>query len=160
VLGPSSRQLNREIQYPFSATSINQLVAWSGWGLLDTRIDNTRALLAPRLASITDESASLEERVRSYWDGNCAMCHAGANGVVPGWDARFTTPFDEEGLDMAPRRGSTDDTLLIKPGAPERSFIYQRGNTVDGALRMPPLGRNRVDEAYVDVLARWIASLE
>jgi hypothetical protein len=24
---------------------------------------------------------------------------------------------------------------------------------------MPPLGRNRIDDAYIDVLGRWIASL-
>jgi hypothetical protein len=49
---------------------------------------------------------------------------------------------------------------LIEPGSPEQSLIYLRGATSEVAMRMPPLGRNRVDEAYLELLGRWIASLE
>jgi hypothetical protein len=34
-----------------------------------------------------------------------------------------------------------------------------RAATVEQGLRMPPLGRHRVDQAYVDLLTRWINSL-
>jgi uncharacterized repeat protein (TIGR03806 family) len=160
VLGLRTRQLNRELEYRTDFPAVNQLVAWSGWGLLDRTFDNTDALLSPRLADPADESAELQERVRSYWDGNCSMCHAGAAGTVAGWDARAITPFEEQGLDQPPRSASTEmAALLITPGAPEESYIYQRGATSETPLRMPPLARNRVDGAYLDMLQRWISSL-
>lgn len=160
VLGPRVAQLNRTTIYDEERPPVNQLVAWSGWGYLDTEIDGTAAAVAPRLASLEDESASLEDRVRSYWEGNCAMCHAGSDGSVSGWDARFATPFEEQGLDREPNNQSLAATRLIEPGAPEASLIYLRADTVEPGQRMPPLGRNRVDDAYLDVLASWISSLE
>jgi uncharacterized repeat protein (TIGR03806 family) len=160
VLGARTAQLNRERVYREGTPAVNQLVAWSGWNLLDEGIDNTDALFYPRLVELADEEATPEQRVRSYWDGNCSMCHAGSVGSVPGWDARFTTRFEEQGLELPPRRSGAEATHLIAPGAPAQSFIYQRGDTVDTALRMPPLGRNRVDAEYLELLERWIIALE
>ncbi len=160
VLGMRTRQLNRELEYRPDFPAINQLVAWAGWGLLDRSFDNTDALLSPRLADPRDESATLQDRVRSYWDGNCSMCHAGADGTVNGWDARTITPLDLQGIDQPPRSaGPEAAALLIAPGAPEESYIYRRGATAELPLRMPPLGRNRVDSEYLDLLQRWISSL-
>jgi uncharacterized repeat protein (TIGR03806 family) len=158
VLGARTAQLNRDIVYRADRAPVNQLVAWSTWGLLDARIDRSASLVAPQLAAVADETAPLEERVRSYWDGNCSMCHAGTGGSVPGWDARYSTPFEEQGLERPPSNTS-QASRLIAPGEPSDSFIYLRGQTAERGLRMPPVGRNRVDEVYVDVLARWIASL-
>ena len=117
-------------------------------------------MVVPRLASISDENESLEQRVRSYWDGNCSMCHAGNVGTVSGWDARFLTPIDQQGLTQRPRSGSpTLPSRLIDPGHPEDSYIFLRADTAEAPLRMPPIGRNRVDESYVAVLQAWIESL-
>jgi len=159
VLGARTAQLNRGVTVQGDRPPVNQLVAWSTWGLIDGRVDTSATLAAPRLVAVNDEAAPLEDRVRSYWDGNCSMCHAGSAGTVPGWDARFTTPFDEQGLDQPPR-GSQSASRLIAPGAPEDSYIYLRGDTTQSGLRMPPVGRNRVDDAYIDLLTRWITSLE
>ena len=87
------------------------------------------------------------------------MCHAGEAGSVPGWDARYATAFEAQGLDRAPVNGATAATRLLEPGSPDASLIYLRGDTADMALRMPPIGRNRVDEAYVEALGSWISSL-
>jgi hypothetical protein len=160
VLGARGYQLNRTTVYDEQRPPVNQLVAWSGWGYLDTEIDDTAAAVAPRLAALDDESASPEERVRSYWEGNCAMCHAGAEGTVPGWDARFATAVEDQGLEREPNNTSLGATRLIEPGDPEHSLIYLRANTVELGRRMPPLGRNRVDDVYLDLLASWINSLE
>jgi uncharacterized repeat protein (TIGR03806 family) len=161
VLGVHTRQLNKYFSYAADAPAVNELVAWSGWGLLDTHFDDTAAALAPRLTALGDESASLEDRVRSYWDGNCALCHTGTTGTVKGWDARYSTALDNEGLDHAPSRARSDveATRLIEPGYPEQSLIYLRGDTSEASLKMPPLGRYRIDEQYIDVLGRWISSL-
>jgi uncharacterized repeat protein (TIGR03806 family) len=159
VLGARAAQLNRAVGYQRDRPEVNQLVAWSTFGLLDARLDTSASLRVPQLVPVADEAAPLEERVRSYWDGNCSMCHAGADGIVPGWDARYATPFAEQGLERPPRNTSLPASRLIAPGEPEDSFIYLRGDTTELGLLMPPVGRNRVDEVYVDVLARWIASL-
>lgn len=160
VLGIRARQLNRDFAYRSEVPPANQLVVWSGWRLIDAQLDNTAAELSPRLAAMTDEGVSLEDRVRSYWDGNCSMCHAGSDGSVPGWDARFDTPLGDQGLIMPPRNPSVGAELLITPGDPAASFIYQRGDTVEQGLSMPPLGRNTVDTMYVEVLTDWIATLQ
>jgi uncharacterized repeat protein (TIGR03806 family) len=155
VLGLRSRQLNRQLDY--GNGPVNQLVAWSAWGLLDRIFDDGDVETMPRLVDVTDERASLEERVRSYWDSNCSMCHAGDDN---GWDARFFTPLPDLGLDQPPQMFDPDlPGALIDPGEPMTSYIYLRSATLDRVLRMPPIGRNRIDEAYLDVLARWIDSL-
>ena len=48
---------------------------------------------------------------------------------------------------------------LVAPGDPESSLIFLRADTAEAPLRMPPLGRNRVDRAYVELLRSWISSL-
>lgn len=159
VLGVRTAQLNRELAYQLDRPPVHQLAAWSSWGLIDQHVDALTAAAAPRLARVDEEERSVEDRVRSYWDGNCAMCHAGAEGSVPGWDARYSTALDEQGLAQPPRSSSAAASQLITPGSPEDSFIYLRGDTTESALRMPPLGRNRVDPLYVDLLASWITSL-
>ena len=159
VLGARAAQLNRPFVYELDRPAVNQLVAWSSWGLLDTRFDDELAALAPQLAPLGDESRDVGDRVRSYWDGNCAMCHAGDAGSVAGWDARYSTAFEAQGLERAPQNPASEATQLVVPGSPESSLIYQRGNTADALLRMPPVGRNRIDEAYVKALGAWITSL-
>jgi uncharacterized repeat protein (TIGR03806 family) len=161
VLGLRTRQLNHEHPYQADFHPVNQLVAWSGWGFLDRSFDNTATMLAPQLANLADQDESLEKRVRSYWDGNCSMCHAGEDGNVIGWDARFWTPMEEQGLDQPPRNAGPDlPSRLIDPGEPKRSYIFLRADTAAAPLRMPPLGRNRVDAAYVLLLQQWIESLQ
>jgi uncharacterized repeat protein (TIGR03806 family) len=159
VLGARTAQLNRTVAYRADRPSTNQLTAWSSWGLLNARLDATALVGAPQLPAFADATHSLEERIRSYWDGNCSMCHSGAEGNVPGWDARYTTPLAEQGLDQAPRKLGASASHLITPGSPDDSFIFLRGDTTDVDLRMPPLGRNRIDDAYVASLSEWITSL-
>jgi uncharacterized repeat protein (TIGR03806 family) len=160
VLGLRTGQLNKEISYLPGTVPVNELVAWSGWGLLaDTTFDDSAAEASPRLAALTDEDASLEDRVRSYWDGNCSMCHAGTKGTQPGWDARFSTPLDEQGVFAAPSQQRPDVSSLIAPGDKEHSYIYLRGSSNQLGVRMPPIGRYISDDRYLDVLGRWIDSL-
>jgi uncharacterized repeat protein (TIGR03806 family) len=160
VLGLRTRQLNHEIDYGHGYPAINQLVAWSSLGFLDRTFSEEDAEAAPRLVNVADETASLEARVRSYWDSNCSMCHAGTAGSVEGWDARSFTPLEDLGLDQPPQMlGPNMPAVLIEPGDPEGSYIYVRSATVERARRMPPIGRNRIDPTYIDVLARWIDSL-
>ena len=115
----------------------------------------------PHLSGLNDETQSLEQRIRSYWDSNCAMCHGVQDSIRARWDARYETPMAERGLISAPAINGGDDgaSWLIEPGAPERSILYQRDASLVSGQRMPPLASHRRDELYLDTLKRWITSL-
>jgi uncharacterized repeat protein (TIGR03806 family) len=137
----------------------NQLAAWAERDVFDAPV--AEALSArERLVPLADEAAPLEARVRSYWDSNCSSCHNEA-APFPSWDARFSTPLDEQGVLLAPPRSgaAADDVRLIVPGDAERSLIYLRSQSEAPDQRMPPLLRNRVDARYVELLREWIESL-
>ena len=138
----------------------NQLAALSQAGVFTEPLSDASPSVYPYLAALGDESETLEHRVRSYWDSNCSMCHNAAS-ALRSWDARLLTPLAEQGVLMAvPLAGAgADDTRLIVPGDPERSLIYRRAASIEPGVRMPPLLRNRVDAAYVELLERWIESL-
>jgi uncharacterized repeat protein (TIGR03806 family) len=160
VRGVSTKQLNGDYDYGEGAGTHNQLEAWSALGVFDGELDETPLDTYPRLVGLGDESAPVEARVRSYWDGNCSSCHNG-DAHYPSWDARFSTPLAEQRLLWAdPIDGPRPDGMhLITPGDPERSYVYLRSNSADKPLRMPPLGKNRVDERYVELLREWISAL-
>jgi uncharacterized repeat protein (TIGR03806 family) len=165
VLGPRTAQLNAVLEYAATGRRSNQLLTWSALGLFGeslVRETNAEILAAfPQLAALDDESRSLEDRVRSYWEGNCSMCHGVKHEIRAYWDARYSTPLLDQGvLWAAPYSGDVQDEAVIWPGEPTRSVLFSRSSTIDPNRKMPPLGRNRVDERYVEVLRAWIESLE
>lgn len=162
VRGVRTAQLNGDFDQGAArgepGTLANQLQTLESLGLVAEPVGDPAQY--PRLVGLSDESAAVEARVRSYWDSNCAMCHDG-NAVARSWNARYEVPLEEQGVLMAaPRSGpGPDDLRLIYPGDPERSLLYRRVNSDSPGLRMPPLLRNRVDGAYAELLRTWILSL-
>jgi len=130
-------------------------------GLLRGGPDRDAFASLPRLSALSDETQSLEQRVRSYWDSNCAMCHGVQDRIRASWDARYGTPMAERRLVSEPSINGGEDgaTLLVVPGQPQQSVLYQRDASLVPDVRMPPLASHRRDEAYLEVLARWIESL-
>jgi uncharacterized repeat protein (TIGR03806 family) len=159
VLGPRTHQLNGEFAYPGGRTE-NQLRAWSRLGLFRTAIDASAIASLPGAAAAADATASLEERARSYLDSNCASCHRPQTGNRAQFDARLGTPLASQGL----LGGLVLDDLgisgarLIAPRDPDRSIVWRRMNTL-GATTMPPLARNALDDAGVELVRQWIWSL-
>ncbi len=137
------------------------LRTWHEAGLLgaEPRLDELSA--APALSPLSDERASLEHRVRSYWASNCSMCHGALPSIRARWDARFETPLAEQGVIGAAPRGELLEgaPFLITPGEPETSLLFLRDESEQPGLRMPPLATSRPDQTYLDVLARFIESL-
>jgi uncharacterized repeat protein (TIGR03806 family) len=163
VMGVRTGQLNGEHDYGANGEgsgAFNQLATWSSLGVFDTAVGDRPLDEYQRLAPLTDESAPLETRVRSYWEANCSSCH-NPGSPIESWDAHFSTPFEQEGVLLAePRTGPRPDGVrLITPGDPQRSLIYLRSASVEPGLRMPPMLKNRVDERYVALLGEWITSL-
>jgi uncharacterized repeat protein (TIGR03806 family) len=163
VMGARTAQLNGDYDYGASDEAqhaYNQLATWARLDVFDTPVGDTPISEYQHLTPLGDEGASLEARVRSYWDSNCSSCHNDAS-PIPSWDARYSTPLDRQGVLLAePYTGSRPDgARLIVPGDPEHSLIYVRSRSAQPGVRMPPLLKNRVDERYVELLGRWIESL-
>jgi uncharacterized repeat protein (TIGR03806 family) len=158
VLGVKTRQLNGDFTYPDGVTD-NQLRSWNQIGLFDARIDESDIPRFTRLVAVTDQTAPLELRARSYLDANCSQCHR-PGGVEAFFDARFDTPLEKQALLNGPVANplGISGAKIIVPGDVSRSVLFHRVRIV-GNFQMPPLARNVTDAGAVAVLAAWIGSL-
>jgi len=159
VLGLKTRQSNRDFHYAGAGVTDNQLRTWNHIDLFDTPLNEGDIPTYNKLVKVTEASANLETRVRSYLDANCAHCHR-PGGVQAFWDARFSTPLANQGI----INGSVSDPLgvtgakIVVPANLERSMMHKRMNSV-AQFKMPPLAKNLIDPEAVEVLAAWINSL-
>lgn len=160
VLGVKTRQSNLDHLFAETGVTDNQLRAWNHAGYFEPAINESGIGSMTRLAAVTNETASLEFRARSYLDSNCSHCHR-PGGARAAWDARIETPLGMAGIVGGP----VADTLGV-PGSQvvvardlSRSILYRRASTATEPYRMPPVGKNVVDKAGVDLLASWIQSL-
>lgn len=163
VLGVRTAQLNGPLVAPApggTGQATEQLALWALRGMFDEPPDLANLGRYSRLTPLSNETASLEDRVRSYWDANCSMCHGVRTNIRAEWDARYETPLAQQGVVGGVALNPAEDgaTLLVEPGNAAQSILYQRSATL-GGRRMPPLGTHRLDEQYLDVLQRWIEAL-
>lgn len=116
----------------------------------------------PRIQADTPAARS----ALGYLDANCASCHR-ADRPIPGLDldfrhtSRVARGMDEPGLRTTLLRPAalTGAHPRLQPGAPDRSLLLQRMASRRPSSQMPPLGTVLVDQAAVEHLGRWIASL-
>jgi glucose/arabinose dehydrogenase/mono/diheme cytochrome c family protein len=152
----NTAQLNRDFDFPGGIA--NQLTALEQAGYLSGTLPDPSAL--PALAAADDTSASLEVRVRSYLEANCAQCHRSGGAALGNWDARFSTPTSLAGIIDGALVNNGGDPLnrVIAAGDETHSRMLQRiaGN---GATRMPPLATNVRDSAAEQLLSDWIQAL-
>ncbi|MCW1924394.1 PQQ-dependent sugar dehydrogenase [Luteolibacter arcticus] len=106
-----------------------------------------------------DESGqSLEARVRSYLDVNCAYCHQSGGTGGGNWDGRAHLSLLETGL----LNGTTvdaplhpDDRLVVAGNVPH-SILFNRIAGANGYSRMPPLASIQPDLEAAELVAAWI----
>jgi uncharacterized repeat protein (TIGR03806 family) len=179
VLGLSTLQMNR--QHDYGGVLANQLRTLDHQGIFRVPVaDQDGAeparpgLIAPQVERLMyepeeylalpnpdDESAGLEQRVRSYLHANCAQCHVAAGGGNAALELGFTTGRDKTRMiDIVPLHDKLglEDAKLIAPGSPRRSVLLHRLSR-RGRGQMPPLATSIVDEAGVKLLREWIESL-
>lgn len=159
VLGVRTAQLNGDALFESTGIVANQLYTWSEIGMFDRRLAAEDIVRYPKLAALADETRSEAERISSYWDSNCSMCHGRMDGIRAEWDARFEVAMARKNVILAASVNS-EGAFIVVPGDPDASILLQRDSTTDPELRMPPLARNRTDEAYIELLRRWIRSLD
>jgi uncharacterized repeat protein (TIGR03806 family) len=164
VLGVNARQLNNTQTYPVTGVTDNEIRTLNRLGLLNPAIDESAISNYERLSALTNLTASLEERSRSYLDANCAQCHQpGGTGIT--FDARYDTELTNQNIINYPASFSLgyDNAHIVTPDDVWRSVLYDRINTLDATngtkIQMPPLARNVIDTNALAVLAAWINSL-
>ncbi len=170
VLGLKTRQLNGSMLYPGTGVSDHQLRTLNYLGLFKTNIGDappatmsaTYHKLVPVKKQAGDTQAVLENRVKSYLDSNCAMCHR-PGGVNAAWSGLYGTAMASQGLiNVAPTAGHPlmePDSVLVKPGDLTHSWLYARVHSTVKEVAMPPLGRNVRDQDADDTIAAWINGL-
>jgi len=159
VLGVNTRQLNGPLTYPATGITDNQIRTLNHLGLFSPAIDETGIAQYPKLTPLADTHAPVAERARSWLDANCSECHR--PGGVANFDARYDTALASQHLTNFPAGVSLGlvNPEIIAPGDLTRSVLFARVNTNAPTLKMPPLGRNRIDTDAVQTLSTWITQM-
>jgi mono/diheme cytochrome c family protein len=150
--------MNKDFTYP-SGIRDNELRTWNHLGLFEPAFKEEQLRYFTELARGDDPSRTLEDRARSYLDANCAQCHR-PGGTVANFDARYDTPLADQALINGPVLidQGIEHPRVISPHDIWRSIAYMRINTTED-IKMPPLGRETIDRAGVQLLNEWINSM-
>ncbi|MFD0795938.1 Ig-like domain-containing protein [Maribacter chungangensis] len=162
TIGVRTRYLNKDFTYPKTGRTANQLVTLSHLGILDRLItdNDTDDLLTYK--AIDDETATIDERARSYMDINCAYCHQQGSDVRANFDLRMSLDLSETGLLTAGFNNSLGvpgEAILVE-GDPDKSILYLRTNSLQPGVAMPPLAKGRIHTAGVALIEEWIRKLD
>lgn len=113
---------------------------------------------AVKLYALTNESATIEQRARSYLHSNCSSCHQPGTANRSTMDLRYQTSFENtHTCNLTPQRlNGVGNSKLILPGNADNSTIMLRMKSSDPALTMPPIARLTEDEQATALLSTWI----
>ncbi|HEX3133320.1 MAG TPA: RICIN domain-containing protein, partial [Planctomycetota bacterium] len=159
VLGPKTRQLNGAYAYP-TGRSDNQVRTWSYLQMFTTQVNEDAIAGYQHTVKVDDTTATLENRVRSYLDANCAHCHR-PGGTGAQWDARYDTPLASQNIINGAMRETfgISGAKVVAPADVPKSIMHLRMQSTVATQQMPPLARNVVDSTAVSALAQWIGTL-
>jgi len=158
-IGIKPQNLNHN--YTYTSGSKNQLTKWIEVGYLENNLPST----ITSTVDYNDTSKSLDLRVRSYLDINCAHCHQ-TNSHCDYRPMRFafneTTNLANMGVcvdtqDMADFPPAL--SKIVNPANINRSMLHYRLNTDNESFRMPLLGRTEIHTEGVALIEQWINSL-
>lgn len=160
-LGLQTVQMNCDFEYPASGVTDNQLRTLDHIALFNPALPGAPGTLAS-MPSSRDLSATLEERVKSYVQANCAHCHMPGGPTGTNLDLRWETILASMNIvDEVPTSGDLGvaGARVVKPGVPDESVLLLRMESLQQGVRMPPLSTTREDEAATALVRDWINSL-
>ena len=155
--GVKPRNINKTLDY--RSNSMNQLDKWLEMGYLNSYPTDLEAV-----ANWKDLSETLERRVRSYIDINCAHCHSD-NTHCEYRPIRLSYEATEDlanmGVCLTPDTNLGNGTdLIINPGNIDRSVLHFRMTSNEEQYRMPLIGRSIVHDEAIEMIEEWIISLD
>jgi uncharacterized repeat protein (TIGR03806 family) len=162
TIGPETLQLNKEVVYEKTGITANQLMTLESIGVftenLPAEIEDISVL-----PDAADSNESLENRFMGYVHANCAYCHQPLGSGRGNFDLTYKADktLSEYNLcNVTPSISNLGimDAKLVAPGMPELSVLSLRLDT-NGVDKMPPVGRNYIDTAHVDMIKQFITSL-
>lgn len=162
VIGAATRYMNKNYSYPQTGRTANQLVTLSHIGILNEAINDSDTSTLLTHKSVNDQSATLNDRARSYLDLNCAYCHRSDSDVRAEFDLRLKYSLEETGLLTANPNSvfGLPDEKILNVGKPESSILYHRMNNLQPGVEMPLIGKNKLDEAGLALIEEWITQLD
>lgn len=156
AIGPKPQNLNKS--YTYSNGSANQLSRWIQEGYLNTAPQNITSTV-----DWTDTSKSLDMRIRSYLDINCAHCHKeGAHCDYRPIRLAFNETTDPVNLGVCvefQQPVGQGQSHIIARGVYQRSMMYYRMNSVEDNERMPLMGRSVKHTEALAMMEQWISGL-
>jgi uncharacterized repeat protein (TIGR03806 family) len=157
VLGLTDSQLNKVHDY--GGVRVNQLRTLQHLGVFTGSVPGPSD---PALVDPSDPGKPLEARARSWLHVNCSVCHVESGGGNSKMDLRFGIKPEQMSLFSARPQHDTfglDNAMLIFPGEPERSVLYQRISH-RGRGQMPPLVTSVPDERAITLFRDWIREMK
>lgn len=161
-IGPKARYLNSSYDYATGAE--NQIEKWISEGLLDgTTVPSAET--RPKEKAFNDylsvediPNDELEDVALGWLDINCAHCHS-TQGTASNTAFKSSTAEAFQGFCEVPVSGAGTGALVVLPGNAESSLLYQRLNTTEAGMTMPPIGRATIHTSGTALVKRWIDSL-
>lgn len=151
---------NLNSNYTYSDGSKNQLNKLVEFGYLEDNIPSNIV----SVVNYKDATQSLDLRVRSYFDINCAHCHQDG-GDADHFSLRFpfslTSDFENMGVGVQAEHVLLGyNGRIVSSGNVAQSILHYRVNTeTDQVYKMPALGRTIRETEAVQLVEDWINSL-
>lgn len=158
-IGIKPQNLNSTFNYLDGAK--NQLTKLVQFGYLENNLPSTIV----SVVDYKDTSKSLNLRVRSYFDANCAHCHD-TGAEADHFSLRLA--FDDTSIDANMGVGvhaehavaGYPNGRIVTPGNVGQSILHYRINTeTDNFYMMPVIGRTIRQQEGVQLVEDWINSL-
>lgn len=153
---------NLNSNYNYSTVVKNQLTKWIEFGYLENNLPSNIV----SVVDYNDTSKSLNLRVRSYFDINCAHCHQEGGDAEYMKDIRMAFDRTVEPNNMGVCKPAQlqvpgiDRGFVVKPANASESTLFYMMNTNQSNFRMPRIGRSIVHQEGIQLISDWINSLE
>ena len=152
---------NLNTTFPYSTGTKNQLSKWIEFGYLESNLPATIV----STVDYKDTSQSLDLRVRSYLDINCAHCHQEGGNAEYMQTIRMaftqTTIPSNMGVCVPGdiQVPGINRGFIVSPNNSNESTILYLLSTNSPNLKMPRIGRTIAHQEGIQLVTEWINSL-